>query len=100
LEIAETPWERMRGLLGRDGLAPGEGMLFPGCSSIHTCFMRFAIDVVYLDAERRTVKIVERLKPWRLSGCRGARDTLELAAGHVAATDVRTGARLALVEDR
>ena len=92
---AVTPWERMRGLLGRAGLAPGEGLLIERCSSIHTCFMRFAIDVVYLDADWRVVKKVRRLAPWRFSGCRRAAHTLELAAGALEAGPLPLGCHLA-----
>ena len=99
LRVALTPWQRMRGLLGRDGLEPGEAMLFPRCGSVHTLFMRFDIDVVYMDADRRVKKITPGLKPWRFSGCWGADATLELPAGHVAVSDVRVGTRLAPDED-
>lgn len=99
LRVALTPWERMRGLLGRDGLDPGEGMLFPNCSSVHTLFMRFTIDVVYLDREYHVRKITPRLRPWRFSGCWGAAHTLELPSGHVVDSDVAVGARLRLVEE-
>ena len=98
LEIAATPWQRMRGLLGRDGLAPGEGMLIKHCWSIHTFFMRFAIDVVYLNGDGRVLKIVENLAPWRLSCCWGARRTLELPAGYVAGSDIGVGASLVVSE--
>lgn len=99
LRVALTPWERMRGLLGRDGLDPGEGMLFPNCSNIHTCFMRFTLDVVYLDREYRVRKITPRLQPWRFSGCWGAAHTLELPAGHVADSDVAVDTRLLRAEE-
>jgi len=81
LEIAKTPWARVKGLLGRDGLQAGHGLLIEDCSSIHTWFMRFAIDVVYLDDTLRVRKIVPDLHPWRLSASRDARHVLELPAG-------------------
>ena len=62
---AERTPERMRGLLGCDGLAPGEGMAFPRCNAIHTFFMSFSIDATFLDAENRVVKIVRNIRPWR-----------------------------------
>jgi uncharacterized membrane protein (UPF0127 family) len=76
-----------RGLLGRDGLAPGEGMLFEtGRLSpvmwMHMFFMRFAIDIVFLGRGDKVVKINRNLKPWRVSSMVfGARRALELQAG-------------------
>lgn len=91
-------FQRMRGLLGKSSLPPGEGIWFPRTSSIHMWFMRFPIDVVYLDRELRVKKTVEALKPWRFSGARGSRSTLELAAGALATLDLRIGDLLTLTE--
>ncbi len=79
--VALTGWERLRGLLGRDELPAGEGLLIPSCRSVHSCFMRFPIDVVYLSGAGSVVKIVEKMAPWRLSACLGADAVLELPAG-------------------
>ena len=65
-EVAETFAERARGLIGRKGLAPGEGMLIPRCNCIHTCFMRFPIDAAFLDRRGEVVKTVRNIRPWRL----------------------------------
>src|SRR5437868_14745465 len=65
--IAETPRTRMRGLLGRGSLASGEGILIRPARAIHTLFMRFPIDVIFLDQHGQVVKIVAELAPWR--GC-------------------------------
>lgn len=79
---ADQPASRARGLLGRDGLEPGEGLWIVPCAMIHTFFMRFSLDVVFLDKELRVVKAIEGLKPWRLSPwVWGAHSVLELAAG-------------------
>ena len=64
-EVAETMFERMRGLIGRKTLAPGKGMLIPKCNCIHTFFMRFPIDATFLDKNGRTVKVVRNVRPWR-----------------------------------
>jgi uncharacterized membrane protein (UPF0127 family) len=93
-EIADTPFRRLRGLLGRDSLAPGEGMLFRPLGSIHTFFMRFPIDVVFCDRDLTVVGVVRNLKPWRAAGRRRARVVIELAAG--AASGVSEGERLVL----
>jgi uncharacterized membrane protein (UPF0127 family) len=96
-EIPETALGRMRGLLGRDGLEPGSGMLIDRAPSVHMFFMRFPIDVVFLDRDRKVVRVVERLRPWRVAGARRAVAALELPAGAAAA--VAVGDELVL-EDR
>jgi uncharacterized membrane protein (UPF0127 family) len=89
---------RLLGLQGRRELPRGEGLLLSPSSSVHTAFMRFAIDVVFLDRALRIVGISPRLRPWRLAGCRGARHTLELPAGEAEAKSLRAGETLALRE--
>jgi uncharacterized protein len=87
----------MRGLLGRRSLRTDEGLLLQPTSSIHTAFMRFPIDAVFLDGNLRVVKLVEGLRPWRAASARHARATLELAAGEAAARGIQIGDRLELV---
>jgi uncharacterized membrane protein (UPF0127 family) len=93
-ELADTPLQRMRGLLGRDGLAAGEGMLFRPAGSIHMFFMRFAIDAVFCDRDLVVVGVERELRPWRTARRKGAKVVVELAAG--AATGVEPGDRLFL----
>jgi uncharacterized membrane protein (UPF0127 family) len=82
---------RFLGLMGRKSI-DGDGLWIPGCSSIHTCFMRMAIDVAFLDSEQRVVSKRESLAPWRLvSGGKGARSVLELPAGALAAHRIDVG---------
>jgi uncharacterized protein len=81
-EVADTFWSRFRGLMGRKNLPIDYGLLLIPCSSVHMCFMRFAIDVIYLDKDWRILKIVRGLPPWfGLSFCYGAAAALEVAAG-------------------
>ena len=94
-EIPESAYGRMRGLLGRDGLEPGSGMLIDAAPSVHMFFMRFPIDVVFLDRDRKVVRVVERLRPWRVAGARRAAAALELPAGAAAAAGVEIGDVLA-----
>jgi uncharacterized protein len=94
LEVAASPVRRMRGLLGRRGLGPGEGLLLRPAGSVHTAFMRFPIDVVFLDREQQVLKVVEALPPWRAAGCRGARAVVELASGEASRAGIRPGMRL------
>ncbi|MBI4575794.1 MAG: DUF192 domain-containing protein [Planctomycetes bacterium] len=94
LQVARTTRERARGLLGRARFEPGEGLLLERCRSIHTCFMRFPIDVAYVDADRVVVKAVAGLAPWRVSGSLLAEATVELPAGTLARHGLAPGARL------
>jgi uncharacterized membrane protein (UPF0127 family) len=96
---ALNPWTRFVGLLARNNLRPGEGLHITPCSSIHTCFMRFPIDLLYLNREGVAVKSVPALKPFRFSGGdRGAHSVLELPAGTVAQTGSEAGDRVTLTE--
>jgi uncharacterized protein len=88
----------MRGLLGRGRLEPGSGLLLRPAFSIHTMFMRFPIDVVFLDRDLRVVDIRPSLGPWRAASVRGARAVLELAAGEAERRDLASGDRLTLAE--
>ena len=81
----------MRGLLGRDSLDPGSGMLLDASPSVHMFFMRFAIDVVFLDRDWKVVAVTHRLRPWRVTGARRAVAALELPAGTAAAVGVEEG---------
>ena len=99
VQRADSLVSRGVGLLGRGSLAVGEGVHFVPCDSIHMFFMRFAIDVVYLDRDLRVLKTVEALKPWRISGARGAKSALELPAGAIAASGTVRGDQLSTVSD-
>ena len=97
--VAATFTSRLRGLLGRRGLAPGEGLLIRPASSVHTFFMRFAIDVVFLDRSGVVVKLASNVRPWRVALARGGRDALELRAGEANLKGICLGDRLALRAD-
>jgi hypothetical protein len=99
-EVADRPLSRMRGLIGRRGLPAGEGLLLRPAPSIHTAFMRFPIDAVFLDRELRVLLIVECLLPWRMASKRGARAVLELSAGESTRRGLRVGDRLELRDRR
>ena len=79
--MARSFGTRFRGLMGAPSLPSGTGLLFRRSRSVHTHFMRFPIDVVFLDGENRIVSIVDSLRPWRGAASRRARSVLELAAG-------------------
>src|SRR5436190_15660640 len=96
--VADRPLARMRGLLGRKSLAPGEGLLLTPERSIHMWFMRFPIDAVFLDRDLSVVSVREGLRPWRMASCRVARSVLELPAGTCRRHAIRPGDRLSLTE--
>jgi uncharacterized membrane protein (UPF0127 family)/CheY-like chemotaxis protein len=97
VEIADRARRRMRGLLGRRALPAGDGMLLEPAPSIHTAFMRFAFDAVFMDGTLRVLKTVERLPPWRIASARRARAVLELAEGEIARRGIGLGDHLGVV---
>jgi uncharacterized membrane protein (UPF0127 family)/CheY-like chemotaxis protein len=93
--VADRAHRRMRGLLGRKYLRRGEGMVLRPGWSIHTAFMRFPIDAVFLDADQVVIRIEHELGPWRTVSCRGAREVVELAAGECRNRGLEIGDRVA-----
>jgi uncharacterized protein len=99
LEIADSSQTRRKGLMGRDALTPGGGLWIVPCESVHTFFMRFAIDLVYLDRQKRVKKLVSKVVPWRVSACLSAHSILELPAGTIRDTHTATGDVLDMQSD-
>jgi uncharacterized protein len=91
VEVADRGAKRRKGLLGRDRLSHGEGLWIVPCESIHTFGMRFAIDLVYLDRDKRVKKVRKGVPPWRLSVCLSAYSVLELPSGTVQKTQTTPG---------
>lgn len=90
LALALDPWRRLRGLLGRPPLKPGQGLLIRPCRGVHTWFMGYPIDVLFLDRRGLVVAMRPELRPWRMTALIGAAYcVLELPAG------VATRARIA-----
>jgi uncharacterized protein len=94
-EIAESSLKRVRGLLGRKELVHGDGLLIRPTWSIHTWFMRFPIDVVFLDRELTVLELKEHMRPWKATAHRGAHAALELPAGAAGRVGLEVGERLA-----
>jgi uncharacterized membrane protein (UPF0127 family) len=92
--LADTALARMKGLLGRRELPTGEGILLRPASSVHTGFMRFPIDVVFLDRDGYVLRVVDRLAPWRIAAQRRAKAVLELRAGDAERRGIEAGDRL------
>lgn len=101
-ERVELAWDfvgRLRGLMGRSSIEPGDGVWLRPCSSIHMMFVRFPIDVVFLDQGDRVLKVAPSVRPWiGVAGCLGAESALELAAGEAERRGVRIGDKLVNVE--
>lgn len=93
--VADRAHRRMRGLLGRKYLRQGEGMVLRPGWSIHTAFMRFPIDAVFLDADQVVIKIEHEVGPWRTVSCRGAREVVELSTGECRRRGLEVGDRVA-----
>ncbi|MDR3735449.1 MAG: DUF192 domain-containing protein [Acidobacteriaceae bacterium] len=91
LEVADSAPKRSKGLLGRDGLAPGEGLWIIPCESVHTYFMRFPIDLVYIDRKYMIKKVRSAVGPWRMSACLSAHSVLELPPGTIRETQTQPG---------
>ncbi len=94
VRVAESGWDRTRGLLGRPALQGSEGLFITRCSSVHTVGMRYAIDVVFLDRAGCVLRVVAGLAPMRMAMCGKAASVLELASGQALALRVREGLRL------
>jgi uncharacterized protein len=96
---ARSIWARFWGLMGRRSLPTGNGLWIRPCSSVHTFFMRFPIDVIFLDRNNQVVKIIPGMKPWRTAlGGRGAHSVLELNAGAAEAADLLPGDMITLAD--
>jgi uncharacterized membrane protein (UPF0127 family) len=93
--VADRAHRRMRGLMGRRQLSSGQGMVLRPAFAIHTHFMRFPIDVVFLDSDQVVIAIEKNLRPWRTASCRGAREVVELAAGECDRRGLEVGDRVA-----
>lgn len=98
VELADTPATRARGLLGRASMGDEEGLWIAPCPMIHTLFMRFPIDVLFLRKDLRVARVLEGLKPWRFSPwVFSAESVLELAGGRLRGS-VREGDQLEIRE--
>lgn len=94
VEPLTTLAQRTRGLLGRGSLPPGQAVWISPCSAIHTIGMSFPIDAIFLDSERRVVRIERDIDPWRMAwGGTGAESVLEVQSGWLAAGAVAVGDR-------
>lgn len=92
VEVADSFFRRFLGLMGRRTLPAGHGLLIAPCSSIHMCFMRFAIDAIYINRDYQVLKVVKGLRPWiGMSMCWGAWAVIEVRAGDADFYEIKSG---------
>jgi uncharacterized membrane protein (UPF0127 family) len=91
IELALDSQSRRRGLLGRDKLDRGAALIIGPCNAIHTFFMRFAIDVVFVARDGRVLKTYSALVPWRIAFSKGAFAVIELPAGAISQSEAKPG---------
>ncbi len=97
--VADGFWSRFLGLMGRASLPEGQGLLLKPSNSIHTAFMRFAIDVVFVDRQMKVVKVVPGMRPFRLAlAFGGAHSVLELPAGAASPAGIEPGDQLVMTD--
>ena len=95
-DVADTSAKRRTGLLKHQRLEPGGGLWITPCESVHTFFMKFAIDLVYLDKRKKVRKVRHAVPPWRVSACLTADSILELPAGTARQTGTQAGDEMAI----
>lgn len=92
LEIADTFWKRFKGLQFRRSMASESGMILSPCSSLHTCFMRFPIDLIMLGHDDSVIGVRRSVRPWRAVFCEpGTKKVIETSVGEL---DVELGRRI------
>ena len=100
IEVAATAVQRCKGLLGRDCLADGQGLLFKSCSSLHTMFMQFPIDILYMDKKGKVLKAARGVRPFKLVAAPlRSYYALELPVGAIERSGTRVGDHLLFQEE-
>jgi len=97
VSVADNPWLRLKGLMGKKAIGPQEGLLIRPCGQVHMLFMKFPLDIIFLSKELEVLRLLS-LPPWRISPyVRGACCVIEVAAGTATAHQVKVGDKLRLV---
>jgi len=94
VEVADTSAKRQTGLLKHERLEPGEGLWISPCEAVHTFFMKFPIDLVYVDRKRKVRKVRNGVPAWRLSACLPAHSVVELPEGTAKRSGTQVGDEL------
>ena len=98
VKVADNPWSRMVGLLGKKALPPDQALLIRPCSSVHTFFMRFDMDAIFIDRENRVLKVVQKMRPFRFAGARRSRAVIEFMGGALEGMQNEEGDQLTITE--
>jgi uncharacterized membrane protein (UPF0127 family) len=98
VDVADSSQKRRTGLLKHTHLEEGEGLWIVPCESVHTFFMKFAIDLVYLDKKKKVRKVRSAVPPWRASACLTAHSIIELPAGTIEKSGTQPGDQLSIEE--
>ena len=96
-KVADNFFFRLAGLMFRRGLVKEQALIFYRTNSIHTCFMRFDLDVLFVSRDLRVVRLIKRLKPWRMVFCRSAYAVIEFSADNNNLAETESGDQLALI---
>ncbi len=96
VDLADTSEKRRTGLLKHERLEPGHGLWIVPCESVHTFFMKFPIDLVYVDKRHKVRKVRHSVAPWRMSACLLAHSVIELPAGTAKQSGTQPGDELAV----
>ena len=97
VNIADSPFSRMKGLLGKREFSKGQALLIKPCNSIHTFFMRFSIDVLFLDRDSRVIKVINCFRPFRFSAIYfKAASAIELPCGTIQSSSTQEGDEISL----
>ena len=100
IEVAATAAQRVRGLLGKECLQDGQGLLFKNCASLHTFFMTFPIDIIYADRKGKVLKLAPAVKPFKLVAApMRAFYAIELPAGAIEKSDTQVGDMITVHEE-
>lgn len=92
VDIADNPWTRFWGLMNKPGVAKGYGLWIIPCADIHSFFMRFEFDALFIDKQGKVLHLVEKMKPWRISKfVKGGHGVLELDGGVIAQSGTEVG---------
>lgn len=97
--LAQNFTARLKGLLGRKSLAPGSALIIKPCNSVHTWFMKFNIDVLFVGRSGRVVKVVEDLPPFKFAAAGVAAFAVELPAGTIREHGIKPGDMLEVVSN-
>lgn len=96
---ADTYCKRLIGLMGKPSIPKGFGLWITPCQDIHSFFMRFEFDAIFLNKEGKVLHLMERMKPWRISKfVKGGKVVLELPAGAITESGTQLGDELALIQ--